>query len=101
MPRSLGFSDDKVKCFLNANGIARGKVDVNISVERVVPLPIKVGIDKAYAEGYIAALRELRDSYALADDISVMRVAANRDVFTFEKEDEDVEKDWQDLLRPR
>ena len=95
MPRSLGFSDDKVKSFLNTNGIARGKVDVGISVERVEPLPIKVGIDKAYAEGYIAALRELRDSYSLADDISVMRVASNRDVFTFEKEDEDVEKDWE------
>jgi uncharacterized protein (TIGR00255 family) len=95
MPRSLGFSDDKVKSFLCANGISRGKVDVGITVERVVPLPVKVGIDKAYAEGYIAALRDLRDEYGLADDISVMRVAANRDIFTFEKEAEDLEKDWE------
>ncbi len=95
MPRSLGFSDDKVKSYLGANGISRGKVDVSISVERVEPLPVKVGIDKAYAEGYIAALRELAETYQLRDDISVMRVAANRDVFTFEKQDEDVEKDWE------
>ena len=94
MPRSLGFSDDKVKSFLSAGGISRGKVDVSISVERTEPLPVKVGIDRAYAEGYIAALRELAESYDLRDDISVMRVAANRDVFTFEKADEDSEKDW-------
>ena len=30
MPRSLGFSDDKVKSFLGAGGISRGKVDVSI-----------------------------------------------------------------------
>ena len=95
MPRSLGFSDDKVKSFLSAGGISRGKVDVSISVERTEPLPVKVGIDRAYAEGYIAALRELAESYDLRDDISVMRVAANRDVFTFEKADEDSEKDWE------
>ena len=95
MPRSLGFADDKVKSYLSANGISRGKVDVSISVERVEPLPVKVGIDKAYADGYVAALRELCETYGLRDDISVMRVAANRDVFTFEKEDEDSEKDWE------
>lgn len=95
MPRSLGFADDKVKSYLGANGISRGKVDVSISVERIEPLPVKVGIDKAYAEGYIAALRELADTYELRDDISVMRVASNRDVFTFEKEAEDSEKDWE------
>lgn len=97
MPRSLGFADDRVKSFLNQNGISRGKVDVSISVERVEPLPIKVGLDRAYAEGYIAALRELRDTYGLADDISTMRVAANRDIFTFDRESEDLEHDWDDV----
>jgi len=95
MPRSLGFADDKVKSYLGANGISRGKVDVSISVERTEPLPIKIGIDKAYTEGYLAALRELCESYGLRDDISVMRVASNRDVFTFEKQEEEADRDWE------
>ncbi len=97
MPRSLGFADDKVKSYLSSNGISRGKVDVNISVERTEPLPVKVGIDRGYADGYVAALRELSELYGLTDDISTMRVAANRDIFTFEKEAEDAEKDWETI----
>ncbi len=99
MPRSLGFGDDKVKAYLSSHGISRGKVDVNISVERTEPLPVKVGIDRAYADGYVAALRELTELYGLTDDISTMRVAANRDIFTFEKETEDAERDW-DTVAP-
>jgi uncharacterized protein (TIGR00255 family) len=99
MPRSLGFADDRVKSFLNQNGISRGKVDVSISVERVEPLPIKVGLDRAYAEGYIAALRELRDTYGLADDISTMRVASNRDIFVFAHGEEDEDEAWKDIVQ--
>jgi len=99
MPRALGFGDDKVKSYLSSNGISRGKVDVNISVERTEPLPVKVGIDRAYADGYVAALRELSELYGLPNDISTMRVASNRDIFTFEKEAEDATKDW-DTVSP-
>ena len=36
-----------------------------------------LALDTAAAEGYLAALRELRDKFGLTDDISVMTVAQN------------------------
>ena len=39
-------------------------------------------------------MRELSESYGLRDDISVMSVARNSDVFKYEKAEEDLEAEW-------
>ena len=93
VPRSLGFTDDLVKPFLTSLGISRGKVDVTVSVENEVTEEAALSLNREYADAYIGALKELRDVYGLADDISVMKVAADRNVFTFEKEEADAERD--------
>ncbi len=98
MPRSLGCRDEQVKPFLQSKGVARGKVDINISVEQKSEEQMGLAIDEAYADAYIAALRELRRRYRLRDDISVMRVAADRNVFTAKKPEADAERDWSELL---
>ena len=97
MPRSLGFTDEKIKPFLSAKGISRGKVDVYITVERSGDEPVGLELDEEYAAAYIAALRALRDKFELKDDISVMRVASDRNVFTVKKEEEDAERDWAEV----
>ena len=53
--------------------------------------------DDGYVKGYLDALYHLRDTYGLRDDISVMTVARNPEVFRVQKPQEDVEKDWQTL----
>jgi uncharacterized protein (TIGR00255 family) len=58
---------------------------------------VSISLDPAYTEAYVRVLRELRDTYGLTDDISVMSVAANRDVFVFTKPEDDLEKDWADV----
>jgi uncharacterized protein (TIGR00255 family) len=54
-----------------------------------------VGLDSAYLESYLSALRRLRDEFGLADDISVMTVARNQEIFTFDKPEEDLEAEWE------
>jgi uncharacterized protein (TIGR00255 family) len=97
LPRTFMYLEDRVKPYLQSKGISRGKIDVNISIDIVDSEDVSVTLDEGYAKGYIAALRLLRDEFGLADDISVMTVAQNRDLFKISKPEDDAERDWQDI----
>ena len=97
LPRAFSFLEEKIKPYLQAHSIARGKVDVFVSIEVLDDPEININIDEGYAKQYIAALRALRDRFDLPDDISVMRVAQNKEIFIETKGDDDIEKDWQAL----
>lgn len=98
VPRSLGFTEDLVKPFLSSLGISRGKVDVNVSVENDGVEATGISLDEDYAAAYIAALKTLRDKFGLADDMSVMKVAADRNIFTVEKPEQDAERDKAEVF---
>ena len=89
--------EDKVKAYLAEAGITRGKVEVYIGVDVLEQKGVEVMLDREAARSYIAALEELRDKFGLKDDISVMRVAQNHDLFTMKKPEEDTERDWQEI----
>jgi uncharacterized protein (TIGR00255 family) len=98
LPRLFSFLEDKVKKQLSNRGIARGKVDVYISIDVTDTAGVEVEIDKTYAKSYIAALRKLAEEFDLPCDITTMRVAQNRDIFAIKKAEEDAEAEWQALL---
>ena len=95
LPRSYSYLEEKVKPFLQERGISRGKVDVSINVELVGTPETHIVVDEVYAAEYIAALRSLEEKFGLRDDISVMRVAQNRDIFTTLREEDDIARDWE------
>ena len=97
LPRAYSYLEEKIKPYLQSRGISRGKVDVSISVEVLETEGIDIALDTAYAKGYIEALRRLRDEFGLADDISVMSVARNQEIFSIHKPEEDAEEDWQNI----
>ena len=94
LPRAYIFLEERIKEHIKTNAVARAKVDVFVTVDNHTSGVGNVGIDAAYAESYIKALYELRDKFGLADDISVMTVARNQDIFTHEREEEDLEAEW-------
>ncbi len=97
LPRSFSFLEEKIKPYLQSKSVSRGKVDVFIGID-VIDSPIpEISIDEGYAEAYINALRALEKRFDLRDDISVMRVAQNHDIFVIRKSDEDTEKEWNDV----
>jgi len=96
LPRSLSYLEDKIKKELTARGISRGKIEINITVSGVQELEISV--DKDFVNSYLKALHSLRDDFGLKDDISVMTVARNNDVFTMKRPEKDDEREWLDLL---
>ena len=97
LPRSYGYLEEKVKSYVSERGITRGKVDVYIGIDTIEETGVEVTLDRAAAESYIASLRALRDEFELRDDISVMSVAQNRELFRTKRPEEDVERDWADV----
>ena len=97
IPRSFSYLEEKIKPYLQSKSISRGKVDVFISIDVInSPLP-DITIDEGYAQAYIQSLNMLAEKYSLKNDISVMQIAQNRDIFVIRKPDEDVESDWADV----
>lgn len=97
LPRSFSFLEERIKPYLQSKSIARGKVDVFIGIDVIDSPQADISIDEGYAEAYIKALRSLSEKFDLRDDISVMRVAQNHDIFVIKKPEDDAEQDWNDL----
>ena len=91
--RGYNFLDEKLKSYLQGK-IARGKVDVFLTIQTVEDLASEVHINHSLAAGYVNALRELQERYHLADDISVSVVARYADIFSVHKAPEDEDETW-------
>ena len=68
--RGYNFLDEKLKSYVQSK-VSRGKVDVFVTIEALEDAAAEVKINHSLADGYVKALRELRDTYGLQDDISV------------------------------
>lgn len=98
MPRAYSRVEEKVKA-LAGTYATRGKIDIYISAEAVPGASDAfISIDEAYLLNYLSCLKELNEKYGLRDDISVMSVAQNRDVFTSVKADDSTDELWERLL---
>ena len=97
IPRAYTFLEERIKSYVQKNAVARAKVDIYVTINNRTESTGVVKLDASLAESYLEALRELRDKFSLTDDISVMSVAANRDLFTYDKPEEDLESDWEDI----
>ena len=90
LPRIYVFAEDAIKRRVQAS-ISRGKVDVFVTIGPSEEGDARISVNRPVAEGYLNALRELRDSYELRDDISVSLLSRFPDVFLVEKATEDLE----------
>ena len=99
IPRVYSFLEERIKSYVQKNAVSRAKVDVYVTVDDHGDNGVAVKLDTALAQSYVAALYELRDKFSLTDDISVMSVAANRDLFTYDKVEKDLEADWEDIRK--
>ncbi len=92
--RGYSFIEDKIRNFVKGR-IARGKVDVYVSIVNVDETAADVILNESLAAGYVAALRQLGEKFGLVDDISVSTVARYSDIFTVKKQTEDEDEVWE------
>ncbi|HJF01632.1 MAG TPA: YicC family protein [Flavonifractor plautii] len=90
LPRVYVFAEDAIKTGVQGH-ISRGKVDVFVTIGPSEEGDTAISVNKPLADGYYAALCQLRDSYGLKDDISVSLLSRFPDVFLVERTQEDLE----------
>lgn len=98
LPKLFGFLEEKIKSYISSKGISRGKVEIFVSIDILEEIGVSVELDRAYAKSYIDALKTLAAEFNLENDISVMSVASNRDIFSVKKADEDMDREWANVL---
>jgi uncharacterized protein (TIGR00255 family) len=97
LPRMLSFAEENVKQAVK-NAISRGKVDVYISVRSENGTEAKVSLNTAMVEGYLAAMKQMAETYPVKDDISVSLISRMPEVFAVEKPEVDEQQLLADLL---
>ena len=97
MPRAYAFLEERVKAYIQKNAVSRAKLDVYITVDNHENSVGTVSYDRGYAESYVNALRAMRDELGLVDDITVMSVARNTEIFRIARPDIDAEAEWERL----
>lgn len=95
LPRAYLFLEERIKGHVQKNGILRGKVDIFVSVEEKSREDGAMALDEGVLSSYLECLYRLRDEYKLRDDITVMSVARQSDIFRRERASEDLDKAWE------
>ena len=95
--RSYSFLEEKIKPYLQAHGISRGKVDVSITIEQIGGGDVLISLNEEYARAYFEALKQLKETLDLPGEITVATLQRDSNIFTLSKVEEDEEQDFTDL----
>lgn len=97
LPRVYGFAEEAVKQRVKA-AVARGKVDVFISINDDAAQKVNVSLNRPVLEGYLQAMRIMSEEYGVDNDITVSSLSRIPDIFSVEKPEEDEAQFTTDLL---
>ena len=97
LPRAVSFGEDAVKQAVKAT-ITRGKVDVFVSLRAERASDVTVTLNTPMVEGYLAAVKQMCESYGLPNDVTAATLVGLPDVFCLDKPQVDEEQLQKDLL---
>ncbi len=93
LPRSYGFLDEKLKSFFMGQ-LARGKMECYVQIETVEEPDTIISVNHPLVAGYIAAYKELSETYGMENDITVSSLSRVPDIFSIRKQAADEDKIW-------
>ena len=96
MPRAYNYLDDKLKKLVQAF-VARGKIDLGLTIGNVDGSTTSVVINTELAEEYLTALRGMGQTLGVTDDVTLTTLSRFNDIFTVSKVVEDEEQVWADV----
>ena len=90
-PRGMSYLEEPVKAHINSK-VARGKIEVFISVETVGEGSIEISYNADYLSSFLKTLGEISRKFKLKNDVKLSDVAHNKDIFTVKKAEENEEE---------
>ncbi len=93
IPRAYGYLEEKLKSLLQGK-VARGKVEVNVTIFNTEGKDALVEVNKSIAKGYIDALNSVNEDLNLRNDLALSHLMRLPDVFTVQKTIDDEEVIW-------
>jgi len=93
MPKRFSILEDSVRKVVQQK-VARGRVDVYISIEESGEVAKKVKVDTDLAMAYYNGLKELAETLKLETSVKLSQIAKYPDVLIIQEEDDDLEKMW-------
>ncbi len=104
LPRACMYLEEKLKTFLNGK-VARGKVEVSVTITRPDGKDAQIVVNRSVAEGYVNALRSLNEEMGengrcwLEDDVRLSALLRLPDVFTVTKAQDDEDAIWAQVAQ--
>ena len=89
-PRGYSFLEEIVRGRVGEQ-VKRGKIEVYVAIENLGDDPVEVSYNDAYLTGWLAALGTIGKTHRIKNNLKLSDVAANRDIFSVRKPDEDQE----------
>lgn len=93
LPRNYGFLDEKLKSFFMGK-LTRGKMECYVAIEALEEPDTVVSVNHPLVKSYLAAYKELAETYGIENDIKVSDIARVGDVFALRKEAADEDRIW-------
>ena len=85
LPRAYQFLDEKLKSFCQQK-ISRGKVEAAVLIEDNSESAAVVEINGAYAQAYLAAVKDMSRQYHIKNDVKMSSLVTNPELFTVKKQ---------------
>lgn len=98
LPRTYLFLEDKLRAYVQGR-VSRGKVDLFLQVETLEEPEVRVTVNHSLADAYVGAFQELKERYALNDNLSLSHLLRCPDLLVVEKAPEDEDGLWQVVLQ--
>lgn len=98
IPRLYVFAEEAIKAQVQSQ-VGRGKVDVFVTIDATAADKVAVTLNRPVADGYYAALTQMRETYDLAEPVSLSLLSRFPDVFLVEKEQGDADVIAGDILQ--
>lgn len=96
LPRKISFLEDKIRNVVK-DYIKRGRVDLYIKLDLVGSEDVNLKFDEKLASQYVNILNNIKSTFDLNDDITVMNIAKFPDIIKCEEKEEDADLLWEML----
>lgn len=93
LPRKISFLEDKIRNIVK-DYVKRGRVDLYIKLDLIGSEDVNLKFDEKLASQYVNILNNIKSTFDLNDDITVMNIAKFPDIIKCEEKEEDADLLW-------